>query len=146
MVLTPIVILIEEPGAIFYRGRTGRLESPHIQMFILRTMRFDACGGKLTLPRDPRFTRIGGLLAPTRLDERPQLLNVLRGEMVWSARGRRTHPTSPSIQTSSPKSNACDQELPVSRRFSTATSPLCSWERLRRPIPQCVAPEQDRAR
>jgi lipopolysaccharide/colanic/teichoic acid biosynthesis glycosyltransferase len=46
-------------------------------------MRPDApkLGGQLTVGRDPRITRVGALLRQTKLDELPQLINVLRGEM-----------------------------------------------------------------
>jgi lipopolysaccharide/colanic/teichoic acid biosynthesis glycosyltransferase len=76
-----IAILIEEPGAIFYRAERAGLNGHTFTMFKFRKMRLDASGGKLTLLRDSRFTRVGGLLARTKLDELPQLLNVLRGEM-----------------------------------------------------------------
>jgi lipopolysaccharide/colanic/teichoic acid biosynthesis glycosyltransferase len=79
--LLAIAIFLEEPGPIFYRADRIGLGGHHFKMFKFRKMRRDAAGPRLTSADDPRFTRIGGLLARTKLDELPQLLNVLRAEM-----------------------------------------------------------------
>jgi lipopolysaccharide/colanic/teichoic acid biosynthesis glycosyltransferase len=77
-----ISIVLEEPGAIFYRAERIGLDGRRFRMFKFRKMRRHASGSRLTLLEDPRFTRIGSVLARTKLDELPQLLNVLRGEMA----------------------------------------------------------------
>jgi lipopolysaccharide/colanic/teichoic acid biosynthesis glycosyltransferase len=79
--ITALLIFIDSPGSVFYRstrvGRNGR----HFQMLKFRKMRNSAQGGPLTIGEDERFTPIGGFLAMTKLDELPQLWNVLKGEM-----------------------------------------------------------------
>jgi lipopolysaccharide/colanic/teichoic acid biosynthesis glycosyltransferase len=80
-VIIAIAIFIEQPGAIFYRAERVGLGGRHFKMFKFRKMRRDASGSKLTLAGDPRFTRVGSMLARTKLDELPQLLNVLMGQM-----------------------------------------------------------------
>jgi exopolysaccharide biosynthesis polyprenyl glycosylphosphotransferase len=71
-------------GGVFYRqtrvGRDGRV----FQLWKLRTMRKGAeieTGAVLASPRDPRMTGIGRALRSARIDEIPQLFNVLRGDM-----------------------------------------------------------------
>jgi lipopolysaccharide/colanic/teichoic acid biosynthesis glycosyltransferase len=60
-----------------FRGRT-------FTMLKLRTMCVDADkGSQFTTARDPRVTRIGRFLRKTRIDELPQIFNILRGEMSW---------------------------------------------------------------
>ena len=79
--LISLAILIEEPGPVFYRATRIGLDGHVFKMFKFRKMRRDAAGPMLTLAGDERFTRIGGFLARTKLDELPQLLNVLTGDM-----------------------------------------------------------------
>jgi exopolysaccharide biosynthesis polyprenyl glycosylphosphotransferase len=79
-----LAIRFDSPGPVFYRQiRSGRGGRPYT-IFKFRTMFTDA--EKDGQPRwatdgDPRITRVGHILRKTRLDELPQLYNVLRGEM-----------------------------------------------------------------
>ena len=76
-------IKLDSPGPVlFFQTRIGRGKRP-IRIAKLRTMRLDAegSGPAITASRDPRITRVGGILRRTKLDELPQLWNVLRGDM-----------------------------------------------------------------
>lgn len=82
--LIALAIRLDSPGPVFFRQiRTGRGGKPfHIIKF--RTMCNNAekaTGAVWACTDDPRITRVGGFLRKTRLDETPQLLNVLFGEM-----------------------------------------------------------------
>lgn len=83
-IITALLIQVNSPGPVFFRqkrvGRNNRIFS----LYKFRTMVKDA--EKITGPvwadeRDPRITLIGRLLRKTRIDEFPQLLNVLYGDM-----------------------------------------------------------------
>jgi lipopolysaccharide/colanic/teichoic acid biosynthesis glycosyltransferase len=79
--ITALLIYIDSPGSIFYRStRVGR-HGHTFQMLKFRKMRRTARGGPLTMSNDERFTPIGSFLAMTKLDELPQLWNVIKGDM-----------------------------------------------------------------
>jgi lipopolysaccharide/colanic/teichoic acid biosynthesis glycosyltransferase len=83
--LISLLIKLDSPGAVFYRGfRAGRFGAP-FRIFKFRTMVVDAdrIGGPTTPEDDPRITRVGASLRRFKLDELPQLINVLRGEMSF---------------------------------------------------------------
>ncbi len=85
--MATIVILIrkEDGGPIFYRGiRIGRYGKP-FKIFKFRTMVVNAekLGGPSTADDDPRITKTGKYLRKYKLDELPQLINVLKGEMSF---------------------------------------------------------------
>ena len=76
-----VAIYLDSPGPVIYRSiRVGRGGEP-FEMFKFRKMRLDSAGHPVTLANDERFTPIGRFLTATRLDELPQVINVLRGEM-----------------------------------------------------------------
>ena len=76
-------IVLDSPGPVFFRGeRVGREGRP-FRILKFRTMIADAAqrGPGITTAQDPRVTRAGRFLRRFKLDELPQLLNVLKGEM-----------------------------------------------------------------
>ena len=90
LVLSPVFVAIaiavatSSPGPVFFRQeRVGRHGVP-FRIYKFRTMRVDAekVGGQLTVAGDPRITRVGALLRASKLDELPQLINVVTGEMA----------------------------------------------------------------
>jgi len=82
----PIVMLLvrlSSPGPIFFRQTRVGLAGKNFSVYKFRTMRTDAevAGAKWATKDDPRVTRVGMFMRKTRLDEVPQLWNVLRGDM-----------------------------------------------------------------
>ena len=76
-----IVVKLDSPGPVFFRQeRIGRHGAP-FRIHKFRTMRQDAVGLPLTVGADPRITRVGAFLRRTRIDELPQLIDVLQGSM-----------------------------------------------------------------
>ncbi|WP_248580516.1 sugar transferase [Nocardioides sp. InS609-2] len=94
LIACAVAIRLESPGpAVFKQTRVGRDGTP-FTMYKLRSMSCDAeerkaelaelnegNGRLFKMKQDPRVTRVGGLLRKTSLDELPQMINVMRGEM-----------------------------------------------------------------
>jgi lipopolysaccharide/colanic/teichoic acid biosynthesis glycosyltransferase len=83
VLVAAIAIKLESPGPAFYSGRRVGKDGQPFHIFKLRTMRpgADRQGPAITAGDDPRITAVGRFLRRTKLDELPQLVNVLRGEM-----------------------------------------------------------------
>ncbi len=81
-IIMAIWILFESKGGVFYRQeRIGKFGNPFL-ILKFRSMRKDADKlGKLTVGRDTRITQSGHFLRKFKLDEFPQFINVLKGEM-----------------------------------------------------------------
>jgi sugar transferase (PEP-CTERM system associated) len=86
IIVTAIAIKLESKGPAFFRQtRVGLFNQP-FELFKLRSMRQDAeVGGKAVwaAENDPRITRIGGVIRKLRIDELPQVWNVLTGDMSF---------------------------------------------------------------
>jgi lipopolysaccharide/colanic/teichoic acid biosynthesis glycosyltransferase len=79
--LCVLAIAIESPGPVFFRCRRVGLRGAELSVLKFRKMRHGDGGAALTAPADARFTRLGPILAKTKLDELPQLWSVLKGDM-----------------------------------------------------------------
>jgi len=85
LMIISLVIKAQSPGPVFYRGvRTG-LNGKPFRIFKFRTMVVNAesIGGPSTALKDPRLTPIGKFLRKYKLDEPPQLFNIISGEMSF---------------------------------------------------------------
>jgi lipopolysaccharide/colanic/teichoic acid biosynthesis glycosyltransferase len=81
LIAIAVAVKLDSRGAVFFRvGRVGFRGQP-LLMLKFRKMHSDATGGPLTIEGDPRLTRVGRVLTRARLDELPQLWDVLRGRM-----------------------------------------------------------------
>ncbi len=84
-ILIALAVKLDSPGPVFFsQERLGKDGKP-FRIIKFRTMVNDAekCGPQFACHRDPRTTRVGRLLRLTRLDELPQLYNILKGDMSF---------------------------------------------------------------
>lgn len=94
LIITMIAIFIDDPGPVLFKqvriGRNGR----EFKIWKFRSMRTNAeglkaqlmsqnqdCGANFKMDHDPRITRVGDLIRKTSIDELPQLVNILKGDM-----------------------------------------------------------------
>ena len=75
-------IKLEDGGEIFFRQKRWGLAGNMFKVLKFRTMQMDS-GSEMARERDSRITRLGRLLRSMGLDELPQLLNILKGEMSF---------------------------------------------------------------
>jgi lipopolysaccharide/colanic/teichoic acid biosynthesis glycosyltransferase len=81
LVAAALAIKLDSPGPILFRQvRVGRRMRP-FQILKFRTMIAVSTGAPLTVGADARITHVGRILRKLKIDELPQLINVLRGEM-----------------------------------------------------------------
>jgi sugar transferase (PEP-CTERM system associated) len=84
MLVTAVAIKFDSDGAILYRQERTGLHGETFTLLKFRSMASDAegaGGARWAQKRDPRVTRVGAFIRASRIDELPQLFNVLRGEM-----------------------------------------------------------------
>jgi lipopolysaccharide/colanic/teichoic acid biosynthesis glycosyltransferase len=85
LLIAAVAIKLDSRGPVIYRQRRVGKDGQQFEVYKLRTMRLgaDPIGvGTPVLEDDPRVTRVGGLLRRFSLDELPNLVNVLRGELA----------------------------------------------------------------
>src|SRR5271157_2038903 len=83
LLIVACLIRLESPGPALYRQDRVGLGGRSFSLWKFRSMRVDAeaAGACWAAQRDPRVTRVGAFIRAHRIDELPQLVNVLRGEM-----------------------------------------------------------------
>lgn len=91
ILMTGIAVRLDSPGPALFRQRRIGYRGRPFTVYKIRTMRIDraldlhlgdqARQAAMTKVGDPRITRLGGFLRRTRIDELPQLINIVRGEM-----------------------------------------------------------------
>ena len=85
MLVTALLVRLDSKGPVFYRQERSGLHRRSFTLYKFRSMVVDAEAGgtpRWATPGDPRVTPFGRLIRLTRIDELPQLLNVLRGDMA----------------------------------------------------------------
>ncbi|WP_077329067.1 sugar transferase [Virgibacillus siamensis] len=80
-----IIIKMETPGPAFFMQQRVGLHGKYFKVIKLRSMGVNAekNGAKWAIVNDPRVTKVGRFIRKTRIDELPQLLNVLKGDMSF---------------------------------------------------------------
>lgn len=83
LLIVAILVKLSDGGPVFFRQERVGLHGQPFKIWKFRTMRVDAekMGRAITVGRDPRITGVGHWLRKLKLDELPQLFNVLAGEM-----------------------------------------------------------------
>jgi lipopolysaccharide/colanic/teichoic acid biosynthesis glycosyltransferase len=83
LAIVALAVVIDSPGNPFYRGRRAGKDGKIFRMWKFRTMVAGAAKmGPITGKNDARITRIGRFIRKTKLDELPQFINVLTGDMT----------------------------------------------------------------
>jgi sugar transferase (PEP-CTERM system associated) len=86
MILTALAIRLESPGPVFYSQERVGKDGKAFNILKLRSMRSDAeknVNPQWASVNDPRVTRVGSIIRKLRIDELPQFINILKGEMSF---------------------------------------------------------------
>lgn len=84
LLLTPLAIKLEDGGPVFYKQKRASLGGKEFEILKFRSMVVDAdrIGNRSgAVGNDPRITKVGRFIRATRIDELPQLLNIIKGDM-----------------------------------------------------------------
>lgn len=84
MLITAIAIKLEDGGPVFFTQKRATLDGREFDILKFRSMIVDAEKDGRSIPatgRDPRITKVGHVIRATRIDELPQILNILKGDM-----------------------------------------------------------------
>jgi lipopolysaccharide/colanic/teichoic acid biosynthesis glycosyltransferase len=156
MLMVALAIRLDSRGPALFRQRRLGLAGKPITVFKFRTMRVhdagdDERGAAMTGDGDDRITRVGGFLRRLRIDELPQIINILKGEMSWI--GPRPEALvlsswyvgeipSTAIATSCARGSAAGRRStramsPTSTRFTRSSSTTSSTSNISRPGSTC---------
>lgn len=85
MLITWIAIRLEDGGSAFYKQERCTINAKRFYVYKFRSMRMDAekAGAQLAKENDSRITKVGAFIRKTRIDELPQLFNILKGDMSF---------------------------------------------------------------
>ena len=86
--IVALAIKLDDGGPVFFVQKRTGYQAKEFSVFKFRTMKVDQGiederQRAITQDNDPRVTRIGGFMRKTRIDELPQILNILNGTMSW---------------------------------------------------------------
>lgn len=83
--LLALTVFIEDGAPVFYKPQRGGYHNKPFRIFKFRSMvkNADKIGGGTTALHDPRITKVGNFLRKTKLDEIPQLFNIINGTMSF---------------------------------------------------------------
>jgi len=136
MLLTALAVKLEDGlrAPVLYRQLRVGLEGRHFEVLKFRSMRVDAeaNGAQWALQRDPRVSRVGSVIRKLRIDELPQIINVLAGDMRFVG----PRPERPEFVA------AFEEKIPYYRERHYVKPGITGWAQLCYPY---GASEQDAA-
>lgn len=83
LLVVSVLVAVTSPGGIFFRQERIGKDGKPFRIFKFRSMRKDNAGLKITTGNDSRITPVGRFLRKSKIDELPQLINVLVGDMSF---------------------------------------------------------------
>lgn len=83
LLVVSVLVAVTSPGGVFFRQKRIGKDGRPFRIFKFRSMRKDNAGLKITTGNDSRITPVGRFLRKSKIDELPQLINVLVGDMSF---------------------------------------------------------------